>query len=207
MKKMLFEQLLSELKLQNNFAIISINLLKEQFIKEKEKEFDFEVNANITYTIWYSIQNYIVSLSNISKIMYGVKGKTPIDKWEKRKKERRFLREKLKLSENSELRNRTMRNLLEHIDENIEQFVMTNPKIIINRFIGPSEGSIQVGDDSLYNENFYNLRGFLTNKGELWLFNQKFNIESTFEEVIQLRDSIINLEKKLEAGELNDIFD
>lgn len=206
MEKKLFEELLDELKMQVNFSIISINLLNKQFEEMEVTNQTEEHHINTTYTFWYAIQNYVVSLANVSKILYGVKGKTPYTVWEKRKNERMILRKQLKLSEDNSFRNRYMRNLLEHIDENIEKFVSSKPKFIFNKIISPSVGGIHIGNQSIYDESYYNLRSYLTDINEFWLFDRKINLESTFEEILLLRDSIINLENKLRVGELNDIF-
>lgn len=206
MEKKLFEELLDELKMQVNFSIISINLLNEQFEKMNDSNADQEQSINTSYKFWYSIQNYVVSLANISKILYGVKGKTANHVWLNRKNERKILRQQLKLSDNNSFRNRDMRNLLEHIDENIEKFVSSKPKFVVNKIISPSVGGIHIGDKSIYDEGYYNLRSYLTDLNEFWLFDKKFNLENTFKEVLFLKDSVIALENKLRVGELNDIF-
>lgn len=205
MQKELFEQLLNELKIQTNFSIISVNLLNEEFSKLGHYKPDSEADTNSKYMFWYSIQNYVVSLANISKLLFGVKGFSSKEEWLKRKKERKLFREILNISNSTILKNKEMRNLLEHIDENIEKFILKEPNIVVDRNIGPSN-MVMIGDKALFDEDYYNLRNYLTDKQEFWLFNKNFSIIETFPEILSLRDTIISTEDKLRKGDYNTIF-
>lgn len=206
MNKSLFERMLSELKLQTNFAIISINLMNEQFDKMSDNS-GLGVDISASYTFWYALQNYVVSLGNISKLLYGVKGTSSVEVWNLRKKQRIFFRNRLNIKNNTTLKNRQMRNLLEHIDENIEQFVLSDPDIVVDRMIGSQKKSIMIENKNFYNNDFYNLRSFLTDINEFWLFNSKFSITETFPEILDLRDTIITTEKTLREGGYDALFD
>lgn len=206
MNKSLFERMLSELKLQTNFAIISINLMNEQFDKMSDNSAS-GVDISASYTFWYALQNYVVSLGNISKLLYGVKGTSSDEVWNLRKKQRNFFRNRLNIKNNTTLKNRQMRNLLEHIDENIERFVLSDPEIVVDRMIGPQNNSIMIENKNFYNNDFYNLRSFLTDINEFWLFNSKFSITETFSEILDLRDTIITTEKTLREGGYDALFD
>lgn len=206
MNKSLFERMLSELKLQTNFAIISINLMNEQFDKMSDNS-GLGIDISASYTFWYALQNYVVSLGNISKLLYGVKGTSSVEVWNLRKKQRIFFRNRLNIKNNTTLKNRQMRNSLEHIDENIEQFVLSDPDIVVDRMIGPQKNSIMIENKNFYNNDFYNLRSFLTDINEFWLFNSKFSITETFPEILDLRDTIITTEKTLREGGYDALFD
>ena len=206
MKRKLFEQLLNELKLQTNFSIISVKLLNEHFSKFGQNKPGTEEDINSKYMFWYSIQNYVVSLANISKLLFGVKGYASKEEWDKRKEERRQFREILNISESTLLKNKEMRNLLEHIDENVEKFSLETSTYVVDRNIGTSN-MIMLHDNNFFDKNYYNLRNYLTDKQEFWLFNKKFSITETFPEILDLRDTIITTEKTLKEGGYDALFD
>lgn len=206
MKKQRFQFLLDETKLQTNFAIISINHFNVSYGNMNSLEWLSEEQRNATYEFWYFLQNYVVSLGNISKILFG--SFNPKDTPEKRmirNKERRILRETIGIPDNIILRDKKMRNLLEHIDENIEKFTDSPPNIISNRGIIPSY-AFNVNGENLFEHDINNLRNYLTDKNELILFGKKINISNSFSEVINLRDLVVIAEKKFERGELDDLF-
>lgn len=206
MKKQKFEFLLDELKLQNNFAIISINHFNDTWNRLFSHEKEYLDRITETYEFWYYLQNYVIALGNISKILFATKSfsETNIE-YRKRLNDRRIFTKTLEVKQNSILRDKKMRNLLEHIDENLENFSSKSPNIIVNRNIGPSN-SILIGDKFLFENDEDNLRNFITDKKELILFGKRFKVESTFQEIIELRDKIIDIEKKLNRGELDDLF-
>lgn len=133
------------------------------------------IDINVNYTFWFALQNYIVSIGNISKLLYGVRGSSSVEVWQLRKKQRNFFRNQLNIKNNTTFRNRQMRNLLEHIDENIEQFVLSNLEIVVDRMIGPRKNSITIENENFYNNDFYNLRIFLTDINEFWYLIQSFH--------------------------------
>ena len=206
MKKQKFEFLLDELKLQTNFAIISINHFNDTWNKLFSHEKEDLDRTTVTYEFWYYLQNYVIALGNISKILFATKGfnETNVE-YGKRLNDRRVFTKTLEVKQNSILRDKKMRNLLEHIDENLENFSAKSPGIIANRNIGPGN-SILIGDKFLFENDEDNLRNFITDRKELILFGKRFKVESTFQEIIELRDKIIDIEKQFERGELDDLF-
>lgn len=206
MKKQKFEFLLDELKLQTNFAILSIN----HFNNTWEKLFNYEDEnldrVTITYEFWYYLQNYVIALGNISKLLFATKNKyETVPQFKKRLEDRKFFLGVLKVKANTILRDKKMRNLLEHIDENLEKFSDKSASIIANKNIGPSN-AIQIGNDFLFEKDEDNLRNFITDRNELILFGKRLNVEKTFQDVIELRDKIISIEKQLKNGELDNLF-
>lgn len=206
MKKQRFEFLLDELKLQTNFAIISVNNFNKSYNNIRNtKPFSEEYNIS-TYEFWYFLQNYIVSLGNISKLLFGSYNfKDTPEKRTERNKERTLLRKKINITYNTILKDKQMRNILEHIDENIEKFTDNPPNIIFNRGIIQSK-SVLVDDKNLFEHDINNLRNYLTDKNELILFGKEINIGLTFTEILKLRDLVVEAEKKLKRGEFDDIF-
>ena len=204
MKKRKFEFLLDELKLQTNFAIISIN----HFNKTWNELFDSENSDRVTmtYEFWYYLQNYVVALGNLSKLLFATKSKyETYEEYKVRNKDRKVFSGIIKVQSNTILRDKKMRNLLEHIDENLEKFSEKPPYIIANRNIGPIN-AIQIGDNLLFEKDEDNLRNFITDRKELILFGKRFNVEKTFAEVIDLRDKIIHIERQFKKGDLDDLF-
>lgn len=63
---------------------------------------------------WYSVQGLLVSLANISKILY------PPDKYYRKRGD--FLKRELNLNVSSIFKNRDIRNHFEHYDEHIDKF-------------------------------------------------------------------------------------
>lgn len=207
MSKDRFTYLVDELKLQINFAVISINHFNQITQELNNLNYDQAERRVLTYEFWYYLQNYIVSLANISKILYSVYNNRDSRQVNaSRKKERAFLRRTLNIPDKTTLENKDMRNILEHIDENIEKFADSNPGFILNRNIGPTN---MFGTDkgSLFENDINNLRNFLTDKRELILFGKRFNIDKTLEEVLSFRDIVINIEKDLNDGLLDYIFE
>jgi len=77
--------------------------------------------------IWYGVQNAVLAVANISKILWGPQAKDGT--WPK-EKERTPLRVFLGVSEPSDLKSKDMRNHLEHFDERIDkwfQWAQTQP--------------------------------------------------------------------------------
>lgn len=180
MDKQRFEFLLDELKLQVNFSIISINHFNETWKEKNERTNDREETITLTYEFWYYLQNYVISLANISKILYGVNNKYQSKEINQRRiNERKLIRNILSIEKPSLLEDKQLRNRLEHIDEYIEKFSDSNPSIIANRNIGPTN-MIGIKDKSLFDEDINNLRNFLTNKNELILFGKRINLNNTF---------------------------
>jgi hypothetical protein len=111
--------------------------------------------------IWYSIQNLLVAIANISKLL-GLKddvqgqqsSKVPQDSFTRFREQ---LRSSLKIDENSSLKSRKFRNHFEHFDERLEQWISSSQH---HNFIDSNLGALPKGletadchrnfDDSTY---------------------------------------------------------
>lgn len=94
--------------------------------------------------IWYHIQNLVISAAMISKLLWG-------DETSETLHQRQDLRGLLRVRPNSPLRKRSVRNLSEHIDEDlIKQFTGSGAaRGIAQRNIGPA-GSVSIGRGRYY---------------------------------------------------------
>ncbi len=63
---------------------------------------------------WRELQNFVVSTANVSKLLWGQQGKFA--------KQRKALRDSIKVTDSSPLRPTTMRNHFEHIDERLDKW-------------------------------------------------------------------------------------
>jgi len=96
---------------------MELTLKEEIFIKEIQRQCKFALIAHENMKIslinkcsdlfWYSLQNFLISTANISKILW------PRQKFNQRGIK---LREYLNIDENSPLKKRTFRNHFEHFD-------------------------------------------------------------------------------------------
>lgn len=208
MKKIKFELLLDELKLQTNFSIISMKYL-EKNLDDKWNQYSLgneDNRINNQYEFWYYLQNYVVALGNVSKLLFISRNPSESNsEYQKRKKDRDLFLRILEIDNNISLRNKKMRNILEHIDERIEEFSKKEKNIIANKNIGPST-MILIGDKYLFEDDADNLRNYLTDRKEFILFGRRFNLEVTFGEVIIIKNRIVTIQEKLDKGELDDLF-
>ncbi len=81
---------------------------------------------------WRELQNFVVSAANVSKLLWGQKGKFS--------KERKALRDSIKVEDSSALRRTTMRNHFEHIDERLDTWwAESGTRNRANRLVGPPD--------------------------------------------------------------------
>ncbi|GEM_PF-6812514 len=205
MKKRKYGLFLNEIKLQTNFSLISFNNLKKslnEYLSFKDRTEESILSFN---EVWYYLQNYVVSLANISKLLYPTrKYKETNGSYEKRLNERNFIIDTLNLPKNLELKNKQMRNTLEHIDEKLEVF-SDKDAMRVDQNIGPSN-SIVINGIEIMSEDGDWLRNLITDKAEFILLGKRLNIERTLSEVIMLRDSIIERDKEFKRGDMDDLF-
>lgn len=97
-----------EIKKQLFFAQFSLdNILEDTELILKGKQIEQD-------KFWYFVQGLLVSVANISKILY------PVKKYYRKRGD--FLKKELNLSANSIFKNREIRNCFEHYDEHIDDF-------------------------------------------------------------------------------------
>ena len=127
---------------------------------------------------WYGIQSFLNSTTNVSKLLWDgkpvCKKKNESDKdFEIQEKQRnailerrKALRESLEVSDNSLLKERTMRNNFEHLDERIDTwFNLSRKHNLANRNI-ISEGAISGLDECDFLCTFNTSKNTITFKGE-----------------------------------------
>ncbi|HEV2810808.1 MAG TPA: hypothetical protein VGV93_10495 [Acidimicrobiales bacterium] len=136
-----------EVAKQCRFALASIDLLNRanQTLAElwaedfpsKESRQQTEVTQ---YQLWFSIQSFLISAANISKLLWGTKAGTNAEKWAKRKRERLQVRTSLGVADNSILKlSPEFRNHYEHFDERIEDWAERSSSachVLLNDVIG-----------------------------------------------------------------------
>jgi hypothetical protein len=118
--------------------------------------------------VWYGVQNILTAGANISKMLWGSKGR--------RADARRRLRESVEVSDDSPLRDVTMRNHYEHMDERIDRWWdSSETKIYVDKNIG--SGSVS-GLDTMDNFRWLN-----PSTGDLIFWGETFNLRSLAVEV------------------------
>lgn len=104
---------------QCNYILIAAKQLNKQI-------------TNRTYddVFWRELQNFVVSAANISKLLWGQRGRCA--------KEREALRDSIGVDDSSPLRPTIMRNHFEHIDERLDRWLAeSDSQNIADRSIGP----------------------------------------------------------------------
>ena len=169
-----------EIYQQCNFALMSL----EDFSKNYQE--------NNTDRFWYSIQSFLVSCANISKLLWidlrvkPLKNESKED-YEKREKQlyetkcrREALRKTLSVYDDSPLKSRSMRNNFEHFDKEIEKWLEASKShnfldnIIMNEsgIIGANEGDF--------------MRVFNTTKNAITFRGQVYELEPIIKEIKRL---------------------
>jgi hypothetical protein len=149
-------------------------------LKKIDKCMQPDANDNI---LWQEIQNLLVSLANISKILDPVK-----DKYKKRGYR---LRNKLGITFGSAILKRNCRNYFEHYDEKIEEWALKNNGIYIDcasfskvtqKFSVIPEGSV--------------MRTFDYDKWEVTYGSEVFAIKPIIDELIYLYKKVTILKSE-----------
>lgn len=200
MKKQEFELFLDELKLQVEFALFSA----QNLVRLKNQNFRGEQGWSNEF--WYYLQNYVIELANVSKILFISKNANEKEKaFKERQQKRDFLIQTLNISNIDTIKDKRMRNALEHIDEKLEKFTKVEKQFIFNRNITPSNDIVVNGKPYL-SDDANQLRNYLTDLDVFILFGKRFNLKETNIELIGLKNSVEAGQKKLVRGELDDLF-
>lgn len=174
---------LDELKTQIDFALFSIeniNIFLEQMDEGKVGESD---------NFWYYAQNLVVYSGNISKILWGVKDRNK-SKNSIRKKERQDLRGKLEIKNDSLLKNRSLRNALEHIDEKLEEFTENESNVIFNKNIFTLIDEHKFGENSYRLSKEKNLRHYDPITKTFYFYGEKVNLQDLYRSINILKKNI-----------------
>ncbi|MER2119196.1 MAG: hypothetical protein ABS935_02955 [Solibacillus sp.] len=103
---------LGEIEKQLHFSEISLSKMKN--ISDDFNNGLWDDAENNSTLFWYATQSLLVSLANISKILYPVKSKY--------KKRGEILRRELSITAQNIFKDRRVRNSFEHYDEHIDDF-------------------------------------------------------------------------------------
>jgi len=111
-------------------ALTSIELLVETLKKMNELEHSAELNN----LVLNSIQNILLHSANVSKYFWPINN--GINKIHKKRAQK--LRRLFGVSDNSPLRNKELRNHLEHLDENLDKYLWSKPIVgnVIPAYVG-----------------------------------------------------------------------
>jgi hypothetical protein len=98
-----------------HLRVFQIQVLDQcQFLLLSANEVNQGLTQSDTNRVFYGIQNLLNAGANISKILWGQGGK--------RSEQRKRLRDSIGISDESPLREVTMRNHFEHMDERIDRW-------------------------------------------------------------------------------------
>lgn len=133
--------------------------------------------------VFYNIQNFLISASNLSKTLWGDKKDDII---------RKEIREELGLKDDSPLKCRKMRNHFEHINERIDKHFSENENIAFaDRFICPRSALRFSGDrKSIY-------RHFDLEEKTIYFWDEPCNFELIKNEVLSILSSIKSSKDKI----------
>lgn len=139
MDRMLLRIFQNQVRDQCRFVLMSVQLLNAGLEAAQDEEQSPEDRNQAIDQVWYALQNLVTAAANISKALWGEKGKLV--------NERQPLRESLGVPDDSPLRPTTLRNHFEHFDSRLDVWDNTSTNhIYIDRNIGPPnmvEGDIE----------------------------------------------------------------
>lgn len=201
MKKQEFELFLDELNLQVDFALYSADMFQQVYVEMSSG------TRKQTNKFWYYLQNYVVELANVSKILFiSKKGYEAENIFKLRKAKRDFIIDTLDIKNINAIKNKQMRNFLEHIDEKLEEFARIDQRFIFNRNIGPSD-AIMIDNKPYLSDDSKQLRNYFTDLNVFVLFGKRFDVKKTHDELLDLKGKVELGKEKLDRGDFNDLFD
>jgi hypothetical protein len=167
--KMVLDIFQREVEKQCEFALNSVMFINDALS-------NLENRHGTTEQLWYYVQNFLVASANVSKLLWGSK--------EKISESRKELRESLKVSDDSILKNRIFRNHFEHIDERIEAWASsTERRNFVDSNVGPANMIIGI-DAGDYLRNFNTDSMAITFKGDT------YEIKPIFDELLILHENV-----------------
>lgn len=141
---------------------------------------------------WYSAQNSITYAANISKILWGSNAKD--------NEERTDLRKLLKVDDEFYIKNKQLRNKLEHIDENLKKFSKYDVSVLWNRnIIGDSPMLIFIDGKPFKPENEKTLRSYNYDTTNFIFMGNTFNLQASLKEIEQIALNVNIIENKINS--------
>jgi len=131
------------------------------------------------------IQNIFTQAAALSRYFWTVKKKEKLHKVRSQ-----YLRKVFNLSENSPIKNRNLRNMIEHFDENLDIFVSK-----------PAVGTIVPNHVGLEPENngvpYHVFRAFYNRIGVFEVLGQRFELQPVVDEIYEIHRKLVSF---AEAG-------
>lgn len=148
MEEELVKVFVGEVEKQCMFALMSVNRMNS-FLTSYEKG---DIND-----FWLSVQSFLISTANVSKLLWNTHKSVP--------EESKELRNILEVEDDSVLRSRRFRNLFEHYDEQIvDWFNSSEQRNYASSNVFP-RGALPLNPKDMF-RNFYNDENVLTFRGE-----------------------------------------
>jgi len=130
-------------------------------------------------TIVDAVQTMVVQAAAISRYFWPARAKEPHISRAAR------LRSGLEVSDHSALRNRDLRNLLEHFDEKLDEFCRhLVAGVIVPTYVGPMQGAPEV-PTSLF-------RAYYTDVAVFEILGQRFDIEPVLDELQGIHNRLLD---------------
>lgn len=144
-----------------------------------------------TNLVWYSVQNFLISVGNISKVLFPTK-KGSLSRGE-------YIREALGINDDSLFKSRKFRNHFEHFDERIEAWINDGDhSIFIDKTITDKDNLMN--DESL--ESKYSMRHLITDGMILKFRGDRYELEPIALAVVELYKEINIAEAEMRRREM-----
>lgn len=130
--------------------------------------------------LFYALQNLLNAGANVSKLLWGSKGR--------RADARKRLRESIGISDDSPLREVTMRNNFEHLDERLDAWWLKSTR---HNYI-----DLLVGRPILGTEDIDKFRHFDPYTCDLVFWGEKFNLQTLVDEAARILPKLLEEESK-----------
>ena len=173
MDSFLEEQFIRELKIQCSFAAFALEDIHAALASHDQVD-----------RLWFSVQNFLNSAANLSKMLWPVKAEYA-DRGE-------FLRNKLGIEEDSPLKSRRVRNCFEHFDEHLHEWIASlDSHNLIDRNVGPAK--IWCPSGNFENDKKYFLRNFDQSNFELLFRGKVYELGPVIQEIQCIVDRVNKL--------------
>jgi hypothetical protein len=131
------------------------------------------------------VQNIFTQAAALSRYFWTVKKKDKLHK-----KRSQYLRKVFDISEQSAIKNRDMRNMIEHFDENLDLFV--NQPVVGN--IIPNHVGLEPEDDGVPNHVF---RAYYNQIGVFEVLGERYKLQPIVDEIYDIHRQLLSF---AEAG-------
>ena len=144
----------------------------------------FDPNANLDglrqEEILDWIQNIFTQAAALSRYFWAAKRE------KLHKKRSQYLRKVFNISEQSPIKNRDLRNMIEHFDENLDYFV--NQPVVGN--IVPNYVGLEPEDNGV---PFHTFRAFYTRIGVFEVLGQRFELQPVADEIYEVHRKLLTI--------------